>query len=150
MATIIDQHIENWTERFKAGEIHLVCVAVGGLTTCDTAASLAGLDQQTVWPLTEKVNHLGETGTFWPKCPLTVLPLPTWEDRPAPADLDAFLRKCFADVAEANAKYVKLPTLYIDLNGWGFDYDFYKARRIAEEVLGAEPGVETLYFAPKD
>jgi hypothetical protein len=81
--------------------------------------------------------------------PLTVVPLIKWEDRPAPDDSDEFLRRSFEDVAKANREYIKLKTLYIDLNGWGSDYPFDRAREIAEIVLARDPDIETIYFAPK-
>jgi hypothetical protein len=151
MPTIHDQEIDNWCNKFKAKEIHLVCVAAGGLTTCDCAAStIGGMNQQReVWPLTKKVNRTGETGTFHPSIPLTVVPLLKWEDRPTPDDPDDFLWRSFQDVAKANRDYIKLKTLYIDLNGWGSAYPFDDARRIAETVLAAEPSIDHIYFAPK-
>lgn len=151
MTTIIDQELDHWPDKFKAKAIHLVCVATGGLTTCDCAAStIGGMNQEReVWPLTKKVNRLGETGTFYPRFPLTVVPLLKWEDRPEPSDTDDFLRRSFQDVLKANRDYIKLKTLYIDLNGWGSDYPFDRARQIAEEVLSGDPGIETVYFAPK-
>jgi hypothetical protein len=151
MPTIHDQEIDNWCNKFKAKEIHLVCVAAGGLTTCDCAAStIGGMNQEReVWPLTKKVNRIGETGTFHPRIPLTVVPLLKWEDRPTPDDPDDFLRRSFQDVAKANRDYIKLKTLYIDLDGWGSAYLFDDARRIAETVLAAEPSIDHIYFAPK-
>ncbi len=90
MAAIIDGAPEKWADLFKNKSLHVVCVAVGGLTTCDLAAStIGGMKQEgEVWPLTKKVNRLGETGTFWPRLPLTVVPLPSWEGRPAPNNLE--------------------------------------------------------------
>jgi len=151
MMTIHDEELKDWPDRFKAKTIHLVCVASGGLTTCDFAAStLGGMRQEAeVWPLTKRVNRMGETGTFWPKLPLTVLPQTKWEGRPGPADLEAFLTQCFTDVAKANRDHVQLPTLYVDLNAGGGDFDFALARRVAERVLAGEPSVKELYFAPK-
>lgn len=151
MAIIHDKELDNWCDKFKAKEIHLVCVATGGLTTCDCAAStIGGMDQHgEVWPLTKRVNRLGETGTFYPRLPLTVVPLLQWEERPSPADSDDYLRRCFADVAKANRDYIKCSTLYIDLNGWGSDYPFEQARRIVEDVLAAESNIEMICFAPK-
>ena len=151
MATIHDKELDNWGDKFRAKEIHLVCVATGGLTTCDCAAStIGGMNQEReVWPLTKKVNRVGETGTFHPRFPLTVVPLPRWEDRPEPDDTDEFLRRSFEDVAKANRDYIGLKTLYIDLNGWGSDYPFEQARKIAEEVLSEDPIIKTIYFAPK-
>jgi hypothetical protein len=151
MTIIHDKELDNWCDKFKAKEIHLVCVATGGLTTCDCAAStIGGMDQHgEVWPLTKRVNRLGEAGTFYPRLPLTVVPLIKWEDRPAPDDSDEFLRRSFEDVAKANREYIKLKTLYIDLNGWGSDYPFDRAREIAEIVLARDPDIETIYFAPK-
>ena len=151
MATIYHQELQDWGDKFKAKEIHLVCVATGGLTTCDCAAStIGGMNQEReVWPLTKKVNRAGETGTFYPRFPLTVVPLLKWEDRPLADDSDGFLRRSFEDVAKANRDYIKLTTLYIDLNGWGSEYPYEEALRIAEEVLAGENSIETIYFAPK-
>lgn len=151
MATIHYKDIDNWCDKFKAKEIHLVCIAAGGLTTCDCAAStIGGMNQENeVWPLTKKVNRIGETGTFHPRFPLTVVPLLEWEDRPKPVDTDDFLTRSFQDVAKANREYIKLKTLYIDLNGWGSAYPFYRAREIAERVLATESSIETIYFAPQ-
>ncbi|QCS49245.1 hypothetical protein FEK30_07245 [Picosynechococcus sp. PCC 11901] len=151
MTTIVDQELDKWPDKFKAKEIHLVCIATGGLTTCDCAAStIGGMSQEReVWPLTKRVNRQGETGTFYPRFPLTVVPLLKWEDRPEPTDIGDFLRRSFRDVLKANRDYIKLKTLYIDLNGWGSYYPFDQARQIAEEILSGDPGIETIYFAPK-
>jgi len=151
MTTVHDQELKDWPDKFKAKTIHLVCVATGGLTTCDFAAStLAGLKQESeVWPLTKKVNRIGETGTFWPKFPMTVIPLLSWEDRPAPKDVDEFLGNVFRDVAKANRDCIKLDQMFVDLNGWGSPYDYARARRIAEEVLKNEASITEIYFAPK-
>ncbi len=151
MTTIFDQELDKWTDKFKAKEIHFVCIATGGLTACDFAAStIGGMNQEReVWPLTIKVNRQGETGTFYPRLPLTVVPLLKWKDRPVPTDTDDFLRRSFRDVLKANCDYIKLKTLFIDLNGWGSDYLFDRARQIAEEILSGDPGIETIYFAPK-
>jgi hypothetical protein len=151
MTIIHDKEIDNWCDKFKAKEIHLVCVATGGLTTCDCAAStIGGMNQEReVWPLTKRVNRIGETGTFYPKLPLTVVPLLKWEDRPLPDDPEDFLTRSFQDVAKANREYIKLKTLYIDLNGWGSDYPFDQARQIAEKVLAGDSSIESIYFAPK-
>jgi hypothetical protein len=102
-----------------------------------------------VWPLTKKVNREGETGTFWPRLSLTVVPQLKWESRPAPDDTDGFLRRCFADVAKANRDYVKLSTMYVDLNPYGGEYDYARGRRIAEQVMINEPSVAEIYFAPE-
>ena len=150
MTTIHDEELKDWPDRFKAKTIHLVCVAAGGLTTCDCAAStIGGMKQEAeVWPLIERVNRAGETGTFWPKLPLTVLPQTKWEGRPAPAELEAFLTQCFFDVAEANRDHVKLTTMYVDLNAWGGDYNYSLARQVAGKVLVSEESIKELYFAP--
>lgn len=151
MPIIQDQELKDWGDKFKAKKIHLVCVASGGLTTCDCAAStIGGMNQEgEVWPLTKKANRAGEAGTFYPRFPLTVVPVLECEDRKMPDDTDRFLRKSFEDVAKANRDYIKLDTLYIDLNGWGCDYPFDRARQIAEEVLADDPDIQTIYFAPK-
>jgi len=150
MTEIKNQRLENWAEKFKAGEIHLVCLAIGGLTICDSAAyRIGGMDQKReVWPLTRRVNRLGETGTFHPNLPLTVVPLLSWEDRPARDDVDGFLRTCFEDVAKANREYIKLDTLYVNLSGRPNEYPVEYANRIAAEVLELEASIETIYFEP--
>ena len=60
---------EDWPELFRERRLHVVCVAAGGLTTCDFCAStIGGMHQEAeVWPLTRRVNAVGETGTFWPR-----------------------------------------------------------------------------------
>jgi hypothetical protein len=150
MATIIDQEFV-WHDGFKKNELHLVCVATGGLSTCDCAASVIGKmnQREEVWPLTRQVNQLGETGTFYTRFPLSVVPLPSWEDRQMPDDLEGFLRKSFQDVAVANRDYIKQKVLVIDLNGWGSFYPFELARKIAAEVLSSESSIESVYFQSK-
>ena len=150
MTLIVDQEYV-WHDGFKLNELHLVCVATGGLSTCDCAASVIGKmnQREEVWPITRQVNQLGETGTFYPRFPLTVVPLPSWEDREIPDDLEGFLRKCFQDVALANRDYIKQKVLVIDLNGWGSSYPFELARKIAVEVLSSESSIESVYFQPK-
>ena len=150
MTTIYNQELAGWPDKFKAMAIHLVCVAAGGLTTCDFAAStIGGMNQEgEVWTLTKRVNREGETGTFWPRFPLTVVPQLKWEARTT-RDKDNFLRRCFADVAKANRDHVKLSVMYVDLNPYGGDYDYKRARTISEEVLKAEPSISEIYFAPE-
>ena len=151
MVIINDKEPESWVDKFKAKEIHLVCIATGGLTTCDFAAStIGGMDQESeVWPLTKEVNRVGETGTFYPRLPLTVIPLLSWDDRTEPTEVDEFLRRSFEDVAKANREYIQLKALYVDLNGWGSDYPFKRAREISEEILSKEPTIKEIYFASK-
>jgi hypothetical protein len=151
MTNTVNGEPEGWLDLFRNRALHLVCVAAGGLTTCDFAASTLGDMRQEyeVWPLTRQVNMLGETGTFWPRLLLTVVPTPYWEGRPAPADLEEFYRSSFLDVAKANREHIRLDVLFVDLNGYGTRYDFGIARSIAEAVLSNEAGIETLYFAPK-
>lgn len=139
----------DWVERFKSGALHLVCVASGGLTTCDFAASTVGgmRQEQEVWPLTRRVNHLAETRTFWPRLPLTVVPQTSWEGRAAPEDLDAFYRRVFDDVAEVNRNRVKLPDLFVDLNPYGGQFDRDAALPIAWDVLSCERTIVNIWFA---
>lgn len=151
MAIIFNGEPKNWPDLFKGKELHVVCVAAGGLTTCDFAAStVGGMKQEAeVWPLTKKVNSLGETGTFWPQLPLTVVPTPIWEGRAAPNNLGEFYRQAFVDVAKANREYIKLDNLFVDLNGYGVNYDYDIARPIAETVLSTESIIKKIYFAKK-
>lgn len=148
MAVIHQGEPRDWTDLFKQGSLHLVCVASGGLTTCDFAASTIGgmRQEQEVWPLTKKVNRLGETGTFWPRLPLTVVPQTSWEQRARPDDINAFLRKNFLDVAEANRLHVKLPDLYVDLNPYGGKFEMAKALPIAREILSLENSIKNVWF----
>jgi hypothetical protein len=151
MATLHEGEPQDWVEKFKDGSLHLVCVAAGGLTTCDFAASTVGgmRQEQEVWPLTKRVNRLGETGTFWPRFPLTVVPQTSWEGRPAPEDINAFLRKCFFDAAEANRLHIKLPDVFVDLNPYGGQFEIVKALPIAREILSRENSISNLWFAAK-
>lgn len=107
MAVIYDGELKDWPDRFREKAVHLVCVAAGGLTTCDFSAStIGGMGQESeVWPHTKRVNRMGETGTFWPKLPLTVLPKVKWDGRPQPPDLEVFLTQCFSDVEKANREH---------------------------------------------
>lgn len=149
MVTIINNAPKGWPDLFKTKSLHVVCVATGGLTTCDFVAStLGGMKQELeVWPLTKQVNHTGETGTFWPRFPLTVIPLTKWEKRDETSDLESFYRRSFTDVAKANREYIKLPEMFIELSGCERGIDVQTARKIAEEVLSKETTIQTLFFA---
>lgn len=150
MAEILDGDKDfDWHSPFKEQSIHFVCVASGGLTTCDLAAiSIGKMNRHDeVWPLTRGVNDSGEAGTFHPRLPLTVLPQPYWNGR-VESDLEAFLTKSFQDVAKANRDYVRLETMVIDLNGWGAKYPYKDARRIAVEVLSNDPSISKVIFLP--
>ena len=149
MTNVCEGEPEDWVEKYKQGQLHLVCVAVGGLTTCDFAASTVGgmQQEQEVWPLTKRVNLEGETGTFWPRLSLTVVPQISWEQRPSPSDLDSFLRQSFMDVAKANREYVKLDDVFLDLNPYGGHYDMKKALPIAREILCSEKTIVNLWIA---
>lgn len=151
MVVIHDGGLSDWIERFKSRTLHFVCVASSGLTPCDfTASTLGGMRQEDdVRPLTRRVNRKGETGTFWPKLPLTVVPQISWEGRQAPHDIDGFLRQCFEDVAKANREYVKLPEMFIDLNPCGGRFDMDRAMAVAREVLSREESISNIWFADK-
>ena len=163
MTSIYDSEPEDWRTRLKAQEIHMICVAAGGLTSCDhAAATVCGLDQrEEIWPVTLKANEAGTTATFFPRLTLTVIPQIIWNNRPKPADEDAFLKERFQEVAQINCEIIRSNTLYVDLNGLNPDCFFesarryaeeallLKARRIAEESLSASQEIEEIFFAPK-
>lgn len=137
-----------WVDKYKNNTLHLVCAASLGRTMCDLAASRIGRMKQTqeVWPLTMRVNIHGETGTFWPLLPLTVVPQLSWPGRHAPVNLDEFLLKCFLDVAEANRDLVRLPDLFVDLNPYGGDFDKESAMPIARDTLAQEGSIKNIWF----
>jgi len=54
-------------------------------------------------------------------------------------------RRAFADAAEAQRAQVRLPDVYLDLNG--FDVPWDDAVAIAAEVLAAEPSISDLWIA---
>lgn len=152
MAQIIDIDYFEWQRTgvgpmFQQRKLHLVCVAATGLTTC---SACAGIDAETLQKKVDEVNRRGETGTFWPVTLMTIVPLLRCEEREGPDEdgVDDFLRRSFQDVAIANRDYIKQKTLHIDLNGWIAGYDYRRARKIAEEVLGNDPEIDTIYFAP--
>lgn len=151
MTTLHKGEPPNWVERFKNGSLHLVCVASGGLTACDFAASTIGVmrQQEEVWPLTYRVNEMGETGTFWPRLSLTVVPQMAWETRKKPEDLENFFRTCFLDVAKANRLYVKQADVFVDLNSGGGYFDTRIALPIAREILMNESSIKNLWFIPE-
>ena len=141
----------------------MICVAAGGLTSCDyAAATVCGMDQrEEVWPVTLKANETGTTATFFPRLTLTVIPQITWEKRPKPADEDTFLKARFQEVAQINLEIIRSKTLYVDFNGLNPDCFFasarkyaeealfQKARRVGEETLSAFQEIEEIFFAPK-
>jgi len=147
---------DKWPDLFKQGKLHVVCVAAGGFTTCDFVAStLGGMKQeQEVWPLTQLVNQKREVGTFWPRMALTVLPQLS-DDRDADLIDIYVLERYFADVAEVNREYIKLPDVLVDLNSylkWGNlqkpnDARYKRAISVAVRVLGAEPSIHNLWIA---
>jgi hypothetical protein len=149
MAVIHKGTPKDWIERFKSFSLHVVCVASGGLTTCDFAASTIGgmKQEQEVWPLTKRVNQLGETGTFWPRLPLTVVPQTAFNGRPPIENIDDFLRNCFLDVAEANRLHIKQSDVYVDLNPYGGRFEMEKALLIARQILSQESSIQNLWFA---
>jgi len=149
MTTFLNGEPDDWIEKFKRSSIHFVCVASGGLTACDFVASTVGgmLQEQEVWPLTKRINRLGETGTFWPRLTLTAVPQFSFETRHAPEDLDSFLESIFTDVVRANNTYIKLPDLYVDLNNYGGHFDFSMALPIARQVLSNDHSISRVWFA---
>jgi len=118
---------------------------------CDHFATFVGkLDQsEEVWPLTREVNELGLPRSFWPRLPLTAIPLPEWDGRPQANDIEAFYAGCFEEVARFNREEINLGTIHIDLNGWGFRYHFRLARQVAERVLDMEPLIQQIHFVPE-
>lgn len=148
MATVHYCDLVDWTEKFKCGSLHLVCVAADGFTTCDCAASvIGGMNKvQEVWPFTREVNRRGEVGCFWPRLPLTLLPQTSWEGRPDRTDAHAFLQKCFSDVAEINRLHIKFPDVFVDLNSYGGDFETEIAFSIAREILSKETSISNLWL----
>lgn len=163
MSSIYNTEPENWSNRFKAREIHVICVSAGGLTSCDyAAATIGGMDQhEEVWPITLKANEDGTATTFFPRLTLTVIPQIISGKRPKPADEEVFLKDRFHEVAQINREIIGSKTLYVDLNGLNPDCFFEsarrsaeetlfrKARRIAESTLSASEEIEEIFFAPK-
>ena len=151
MITIHECNPPEWPKLFEQRTLHVVCVASGGLTTCDFVASTLGKmrQEQEVWPLTMHVNREGETGTFWPRFALTVVPQFAWERRVMSENIQSFLRKTFEDVATANREHVRLPDVFLDLNPYGGDYQIELALPVAKEILGAEPSIRNLWVASK-
>ena len=84
-----------------------------------------------------------------PLLPLTIVPLLSWGERKCPEDVEGYLRRCFQDVAEINRSHIRLKTMVIDLNGWGSDYPYDIARRMAEEVFLKEELLEKVIFLPE-
>ncbi len=151
MVKVYSQEIKDWDQRLKKGELHMVCVASGGLTACDCAACTVGnLDRDNeVWPFTIKVNENGETGSFYPKLNLTVVPILEWDNRNYPKNPSLFIENSFYDVLLANKNYIKSNTLLVDLNGYGVQYPYKEARIIAEKVLTTDPNITEIYFTPE-
>lgn len=157
MTEIFENEPQDWTVQFKQKKIHFVCVAAGGLTMCDFAASTLGhmKQEQEVWALTKRINTLGETGTFWPRLPLTVLPQTTWESRYSEGD-ESFFKKCMQDVATANRDHVKLMDMYLNLADYygglfrseaSRKHEIKTAIAMAKEILPIEANIENLWIS---
>ena len=63
--------------------------------------------------------------------------------------IEGFYRGCFEEVALINKEKIKLNTIHIDLNGWGFRYHYKLARQIAERVLTLEKSIQQIHFEPE-
>lgn len=134
-------------ETLMERKVHAVFVAAYGFCGLDTAARTIGASGP---ELADLANRKRRTKTLAPQHALTVLPLPTCDQHGVgiPCDVDSFLRREFKAVAKAHAKIRGCRKIYIDLNGYGMEFPFEAARRIAAEVLVDAPNIDFIYFVP--
>jgi hypothetical protein len=112
----------NFIELLKRQECHLVSIAMPGFTCASAYIQFAGgFEVKEAYHFMRIVNEKAETGTFYPKLNLTLLPSPaasyrgfdlsTYQLGEYPVDhvvhhlLDAF---------EANSRCIKSKTMYFD------------------------------------
>ncbi|ALJ00687.1 hypothetical protein [Rufibacter tibetensis] len=104
--------------------IHLVCPAAIGLSTCGAFVQMdGGLNSEEAEKGVSTVNQMNETGTFYPKMYMTVLPLSQFGERDDFGNI-GLMKKHIEDAFEANEKYLKSAELIFDLQDMGgFDSD---------------------------
>ncbi|SFG28278.1 hypothetical protein [Pontibacter chinhatensis] len=134
-------------EDYSNKKLHIVCAAMNGLTFYNVFADRAGLGP-VADEMTKKVNQNNETGTFWPKAALSIIPLSVYNDRNDVGNREV-MRKHIKDVFLAQNKYVKSPNLLFAFEARS-DFDNDLAMEVLEEEAAQLdcPHTQAIYFIP--
>lgn len=128
------------SDALKNKEVHLVCPAFDGMTSYGPLVRLFLSDADAVrHALT--VNRANETGTLYPRAPITIIPLSIFEDRNDFGDA-GLMKKHIEDCFVANEQYWKIPHLHFSFDSHHV-FDIELARKTLEEALETREFVHT-------
>ncbi len=150
-AVILSRYEAFWSGDVDIWNVHFVAVAIGGLTPADAGIRtyFPEMSQPDIWKYYDRVNDLGETGTFYPRFPVTVVPLTRWENRVVSGNPRDFLERCFRDVIKANDDYIKVKTILVHLgSATGYGYPEALAINVASSVFSDSFSADTVYLHP--
>ena len=120
------------SHKLRNKEVHLVCPAHTGLNTFGALCTLFVSDEE-AHAHTLRVNRANETGTLYPKGPITIVPVSIFEERNDFRNA-TLMKKHIEDCFVANEQYWKIPHLYFCFDS-GHVFDCELALTIVEEAL---------------
>lgn len=134
---------EDLYERYLAKSIHLVCIAQTGLTCCSLYAEhIGGVSHTELEQMVARVNKLNETGTFWPRLPLTIIPeIDSFSPYHREDSHDDLIRTYFVDVVTANQNHIKSTDIALDIHGYPNE-----SIEIAIRALSEDPNIENIWY----
>ncbi len=126
-------------EDLKNGKLHMVFVAVNGLTFFNAFSvenplqeAEKGISSEQATKLCNVVNEKNETGTLYPKLNITILPLSKYENRDDWNNENS-MKKNITDAFRANSLYIKSKEIIFAFEA-GFDFNNILAVRVLEQV----------------
>jgi hypothetical protein len=93
----------------KDKQVHLVCPAIKSLTAYGALSTIFMSEEESL-AHAMRVNKANETGTLYPKCPITIIPLSIFEERNDFGNheiMERHIEDCFV----ANERYWRIPHL---------------------------------------
>jgi hypothetical protein len=120
------------SNNLKNKEVHIVCSALYGLNTYG-ALSSEFISHEEASAHALRVNKANETGTLYPKAPITIIPLSIFEERNDFGNA-ALMKKLIEDCFVANEQYWKIPHLHFCFDS-GHVFDNELALKTIEETL---------------
>lgn len=107
-------------------QIHVICLAVNSLTVFNVYSHILGLSNELATKHAIFVNTKNETGNFFPKYNLTIIPLSDYENRNDFGNRTVF-EKHVQDCFDSNEKFIKSPKLIFRIENRGdFDIELFE------------------------
>ena len=129
------------SNNLKNKEVHLVCPAIKSLTTYGAISSLF-MSEEEALDHALAVNRTNETGTLYPKAPITIIPLCIFEERNEFGNA-ALVKKHIENCFVANEQHWKIPHLHFCFDQ-GDVFDCELAKKTCNEALETREFVYTL------